>query len=159
MKSLFLCVCSIVALTQSLLAGGNTAFVEIDKVAEITVEKNKVTIRGSAVIQRRIMSTAEKADSKVFGQPAQWFYAKTAVAVFEVVPYFTHEIRGVPTGGHSEAELKRLSDKWWVDTHADGLQIKKGDAIRISYQGDQTTINGVEVTKIVGYGSVRINDE
>ena len=126
MKSLFLCVCSIVALTQSLLAGGNTAFVEIDKVTKITVE---------------------------------WFYAKTAVAVFEVVPYFTHEIRGVPTGGHSEAELKRLSDKWWVDTHADGLQIKKGDAIRISYQGDQTTINGVEVTKIVGYGSVRINDE
>jgi hypothetical protein len=159
MKSPLLCLCSLIALTQVCLAGGNTSLVEIDKVTEIKVEKNKITIRGSAVIKRRVMCTAEKADSTVFGQPAQWFHARVSDAIFEVVPYFTPGIQGVPTGGHSDAELKHLSDKWWSATHAHAAKIAKGDNVSIGYQGDQTTINGVQVTKIVGFGSVVINDE
>lgn len=143
-------------LSQLAQAGGNSSIVEIDKVTEIKIEARKIIIKGGAVIKRRIMSTAEKADSKVFGQPAQWFHAKVREAVFEVVPYFTPEIHGVPTGGHSKAELKRMSDKWWADTHAGAMKIKKGDALTIGYQGDQTTINGVVVTKVVGYGSIQI---
>lgn len=156
MKSLLLGTCLMVGLTQFAVAGGNSSIVEIDKISDIKIEAQKITIKGSAVIKRRIMSTAEKADSTVFGQPAQWFHAKVRTAVFEVVPYFTPEIHGVPTGGHSKADLKRMSDKWWVDTHAGATKIKKGDAITIGYQGDQTTINGVVVTKVVGYGSIRI---
>jgi hypothetical protein len=98
------------------------------------------------------MSTAEKGDATAFGQPAQWVHAKVDEAVFEVVPYFTPDIEGVPTGGHSEEELKQLSDKWWPPTHAEAKRIKVGDAITIRYQGNRTTINGLRVTKIVGYG-------
>lgn len=157
MKTLLLC--SIVALPLLGLAGGNSSIVEIDKVTEIKVEEKKITIKGSAVIKRRVMSTAEKGDTTVFGQPAQWLHAKVKEAVFEVVPYFTPGIEGVPTGGHTDEELKRQSDKWWVTTHADAAKIKKGGAVTIGYQGDQTTINGVRVTRIVGYGSVAVKGE
>ncbi|MGB0581403.1 MAG: hypothetical protein ACPGVU_17025 [Limisphaerales bacterium] len=153
MKPSLLSVCSLLLLTPPAFAGGNTSIVEIDKVTEIKVEAKKITIKGSGVVKRRIISTPEKEDSKVFGRPAQWFHAKVDEAVFEVVPYFAPGIQGVPTGGHSAENLKRLSTEWWVDTHAKGSRIKKGDRLTISYQGDVTTLNGVFVTKIVGYGA------
>ena len=153
MKSLFLCLCSIFALPLFVLAGGNTSIVEIDRVSEIKVEEKRITIKASAVIRRRVMSTAEKGDTTVFGQPAQWLHAKVDEAVFVVVPYDSPDIEGVPTGGHSEEELKQLSDTWWKDTIAKAAQIKVGDAVTIGYQGDQTTINGVRVTRIIGYGT------
>lgn len=159
MKSLQLCWCSIFAFPLLALAGGNTALVEIDEVSDIKVEDKRITIQGSAVIKRRIMSTAEKGDSTVFGQPAQWFHAKVENAVFEVVPYFTPGIKGVPTGGHTDEELQRLSADWWAATHANAKNVKKGDAVSISYQGDQTTINGVRVTRIVGYGGVQVKED
>ena len=154
MKPRLLCALSLLLMAPLLLAGGNTSIVELDKVTEIKVEAKKITIKGRGVVKRRIMSTLEKGDSTVFGQPAQWFHAKVDDAVFEVIPYFAPGIRGVPTGGHSQEDLKRLSAKWWVDTHAKGSQIKKGDRLTISYQGDVTTLNGVIVTKIVGYGGL-----
>ena len=49
MKSLILCLCSLFALPLVGLAGGNTAFVEIDKVSEIKVEGKKITINGVRV--------------------------------------------------------------------------------------------------------------
>ena len=145
------------AFPQLGVAGGNTSIVAIDKVTSVKVEEKKIIIRGSAVIKRRVMSTKEKGDGTVFGQPAQWLHAKVDDCVFEVIPYFGRpDIEGVPTGGHSEEELKRLSDKWWVEIHAVGKKIKMGDAVGIGYQGDITTINGVRVSKIVGYGSITI---
>lgn len=154
MKPPLLCSFLIIALPLICRAGGNTSIVEIDKVSEVKVEENKITIQGSAVVKRLVMSTVEMGDATVFGQPAQWLYAKVENAVFEIVPYFSPGIEGVPTGGHNDEELKLLSDKWWEATRADAAKIKTGDSLTIGYQGDQTVISGMRVTKIVGYGTL-----
>ena len=153
MKSLYVCLVSIFALPLFVLAGGNTSIVEIDKVSEIKIEERMITIKAGAVIRRRVMSTAEKSDTTVFGHPAQWIHAKVDNAVFVIVPYFTPGIEGVPTGGHAKDELKRQSEELWKHTLAQAAQIKTGNAITIGYQGDQTTINGVRITEIIGFGS------
>ena len=159
MKTLWLCVSLLLAFPLVALAGGNSSLVKLHKITEIKVEDQKITIKGSGVVIRRLMSTSEKGDGSVFGQPAQWVHAKVTDAVFEVVPYFTSGIVGVPTGGHKKEELERLSKEWWAGTHEDAKQIKVGDAVTIGYQGDQTTINGFQITKMIGYGSVSIQTE
>ena len=135
MKTTLLQCLLFLAFPMIALAGGNSSVVEIENVVEIKVEEKRITLKGSAVIKRRVISTKEKGDTSVFGQPAQWLHAKVDQAVFEIVPYFTPDIQGVPTGGHSQEELKRLSEKWWKRTHADALKIKKGDSVTIGYQG------------------------
>lgn len=133
-------------------AAGNTAIVEIDHVSEIKVEENKITIKGSAVVKRRTVSTAEKADDKVFGGPAQWLNAKVHEATFVIVPYNSPGIYGVPTGGHGKEELKQLAKQQWKVIFPFAKTIKQGDSVRIRYQGDKTTINGYYVTEVIGYG-------
>ena len=158
MKTPLFVLCAIIALSQIVRAGGNTSIVEVDRVSEITIEDDRIIIKGNAVIKRRVLSTKEKGDTSVFGQPAQWLHAKVENAVFEVVPYFTHGIEGVPAGNNEE-ELKRLSEEWWKSIHAAAKEIKKGDSVTIGYQGDRTTILGYHVTKIVGYGSVSVKEK
>jgi len=153
MKNLLLRIFAIVALPQLVVAGGNTSIVEIKEVSEIKIEDKKVIIKGSAVVRRRIMSPAEKGDTTVFGQPAQWIYAKADNAIFEIVPYFTPGIKGVPGGGR-EKEMKRLRDKQWTGLLASAATTKKGDTITIGYQGDQTIFDSFYLSKIVGFGSL-----
>lgn len=155
MKTPLLSLCWLFALPVFCLAGGFTSKVEIEKVTEIKIEKNKITIKGDGIVKRRVISTAEKRDETVFGLPAQWLHAKAEDTVFEVVPYFTPDIEGVSTGGHSEEELKELSAKAWVKTLATAKEIKVGEKLAINYQGDRITINGYWITKVVGYGSIR----
>lgn len=159
MKSLLLGLAIVLATPLLALGGGNSSIVEISKVTEITFDLEKITIKGSGIVKRRVMSTKEKGDDRVFGQPAQWLHAKVDEAVFEIVPYFTPGIVGVPTGGHSDEELQALSDKWWASTLKSAAKIQVGDQVRIGYQGDITTINGYQVTKMVGYGTASVTKE
>ena len=140
------------ALPELSPAAGNTAIVEIDNVSEIRVEDKKITIKGSALVKRRTVSTAEKADDQVFGGPAQWLNAKVREATFVIVPYNSPGIYGVPTGGHGKEEFKQLAERQWQVIHPFAKTIKKGDSVRIRYQGDKTTINGYYVTEVIGYG-------
>jgi hypothetical protein len=159
MKTPLVVLCSIIALSQIVRAGGNTSIVQVGRVSEITIEDQRIIIKGNAVIKRRVLSAEEKGDTSVFGQPAQWLHAKVENAVFEVVPYFTPGIEGVPTGSNNEEELKRLSEEWWKSIHTAAKEIKVGDSVTIGYQGDRTTILGYRVTKIVGYGSVSVKEK
>lgn len=156
MKLLPTLLCSLIALSQIAPAGGNTSIIDIASVSEIKVEEGRITIKGNGIVKRRVVSNAEKGDTTVFGQPAQWLHAKVKHTVFEVVPYFTADLKGVPTGVHDDKELKHLSDEWWKFTHATAKKIQKGDAITIGYQGDRTTINSFRITKIESYGFVSL---
>ncbi len=140
------------------MAGGNSSIVEIDRVDEIRIEKEKITLVGNALVRARVITTAgDHADSSVFGQPAQVVRAKVTKGVFEVIPYFGRDdIEGVPTGGHSSEELKALSDKWWIGTMAKAKTIERGDAVTIGYQGDKTTFTGFQLKRIEGFGTLSI---
>ena len=156
MKKILTYLATITALSQLTHAGGNSSIVEMDKVESIKIEKQKITVTGSAVVRRRVMSIPEKGDHRALGQPAQWFYAKVEKATFVIVPYNTPGITGVPGAGKLDEEGKRRVAKWWADTKAGAKKVKKGDTIQIGYQGDITTINGLLITKIEGFGSISI---
>ncbi len=156
MKTHIPLACLVLALPQFAGAGGNTSIVEISKVSDITFEEKKITIKGDGVVRRRIMCTEEKSDSKVFGQPGQWFHAKVRDGVFEIIPYDSRpEIKGVPSGGPMTPEMQKRIDRIWNDMVARARQVKVGGGVTIGYQADVTTLNGVRLTRIVGWGSVR----
>jgi hypothetical protein len=50
--------------------------------------------------------------------------------------------------------MKLLSDQQWKSLLAPAAIIKKGDTIRIGYQGDRTIFDRVFLSKITGFGSL-----
>lgn len=140
-------------------AGGNSSVVELDKVTSIKIEENKITIVGSGMIRKRVMSDAGHGDTSVFGQPAQTMYAKVSNCTFEIVPYHVNDdLLGVPGPSPKEMteEMKAQSQKWWEGTLSKARMIKTGDAITIGYQREIMTLTSVWVSKIIGSGSLGI---
>ena len=104
----------------------------------------------------RIMTTDEHGDSQAFGQPAKIVHAKSGDGVFEIIPYFSRpDIEGVPTGGHSDEELKALSAEWWAVLQKSASEISKGDSVTIGYQGEVITMTGFKIKKITGWGMIQ----
>ena len=143
-------------------SGGNTSVVKLSAVHNIKIEEGKITIVGSGFVVFRAMTDKEHQteSSQVFGQPTQVVHMRTTKGIFDIIPYFSDlKIKGVPTGGHSSGELKRLSKKWWAELMETCKSIKVGDSITIGYQADKMTISEFKVQHIIGAGSVRINPE
>lgn len=159
MKSVLLALGMVLGMLQCVEAGGNSSIVNIT-VTSIAIEDRKITIKGSGMLQKRVMSDAEHGDASCFGQPAQMLYAKVQDAVFEVIPYHEGgtEITGVPMGRPNEEAIER-SLKWWKGTLDSAKQIKVGDKLQIGYQRERMTISGVHVTHILGSGSLRVQND
>ena len=159
MKSYILTLVIITSLLQFVFAGGNTSLVDLKKVSSIKIEDHKITIVGSGMLRKRVMTDTAHGDSTCFGQPTQMLHAKVTDCVFEVVPYFVRDdLKGVlgPDSRNLTPEIKALSEKWWKGTLAVAKTIKIGDAIGIGYQSEKMTLTSVYVTKIVGSGSLNI---
>lgn len=140
-------------------AGGNTSIVDLDRVKSIVIEEEKITIIGSGMLRKRILSDPAHGDDSVFGQPAQTLHAKVTNCRFEVIPYYVGDnIKGVPGTAPKDItpEMKAQSLKWWNACLTDARKIKAGDAIRIGYQREKMTITSYFVTKIVGSGSLHL---
>ena len=159
MKTPILTLALITSLFQFAFAGGNTSIVDLKKVSSIKIEENKITIVGSGMLRKRVMTDAAHGDSTCFGQPTQMLHAKVTDCVFEIVPYFVRsDLKGVPgpDPNNLTPEMKAMSEKWWAGTLAVAKNIKVGDAIGIGYQREKMTLTSVYVTKIVGSGSLSI---
>lgn len=142
------------------LAGGNSSIVELDKVTSIKIEAEKITIVGSGMLRKRVMSDAKHGDGTAFGQPTQLLHAKVTDGTFEIIPYFKRsDVKGVPGPEPKDItpEMKAQSKKWWAATLAKAKKIRVGDSVTIGYQREKMTITSVYVTKIVGAGSVMID--
>ena len=156
MKALIVMMVAL-GLAASGMAGGLSSQAVIDEVREIVVEDGKVTIKGDGMISMRRMTSEEHGDSRVFGQPTQMVHARVRDGVFEIIPYFGRdEIKGVPTGGHSQEELKALSDRQWEGLLKLAATIKVGDAITINYQRDRMVSTNFQVREVTGSGSVEV---
>ncbi|MDB4749131.1 hypothetical protein OAG13_06835, partial [Akkermansiaceae bacterium] len=139
--------------------GGNTSVVDLKKVSSIKIEENRITIVGSGMLRKRVMTDAAHGDSTCFGQPTQMLHAKVTDCIFEIVPYFIRsDLKGVPglDPNTLTPEVKAMSEKWWAGTLDVAKKIKVGDAIEIGYQREKMTLTSVYVTKIVGSGSLKI---
>ena len=144
------------------VAGGNSSIVELDKVSSIKIEDERVFIVGSGMIRKRVLSDAEHGDGSVFGQPAQWLYAKVNECKFEIIPYHHRsDVKGVPgpDPDNLTPEMKAQSMKWWEGTLERAKEIKVGDAITIGFQREKMTITSVYVTEVVGSGSLRVRKD
>ena len=159
MKTSLVTFALLIAAPQLSFAGGNTSIVELDKVASVKIDAERIIIVGSGMIRKRVMSDAEHANGSAFGQPALWFHAKVSDCEFEVIPYHSRsDVKGVPGTGPENitAESKAQSMKWWADTLVSAKEIRVGDAITIAYQREKMTITSVYVTNIVGSGSLTV---
>ena len=133
--------------------------VDLKKISSIKIEKNRITIVGSGMLRKRVMTDAAHGDSTCFGQPTQMLHAKVTDCIFEIVPYFVRiDLKGVPGPDPKNLtpEIKAMSEKWWAGTLDVAKKIKVGDAIEIGYQREKMTLTSVYVTKIVGSGSLKI---
>jgi hypothetical protein len=86
MKTTLLAITVLIATISCSLAGGNTSIVDLDKVTSIKIEDEKITVVGSGMLRRRVMSDDEHGDSTVFGQPTQMLYARVTDCKFEIIP-------------------------------------------------------------------------
>ena len=129
------------------------------------IEKISLVTHGAIRQPFKILKTAEIGKttggikstlSKVFGQPAQWFHARVRDGVFEIIPYHSRpEIKGAHSGGPMTPEMQERIDRIWNVMVARARQVKMGGGVTIGYQADVTTLNGVRLTHIVGWGSVK----
>lgn len=159
MKTTILTLALITSLMQLTCAGGNTSVVDLKKISSIKIEENRITIVGSGMLRKRVMTDAAHGDSTCFGQPTQMLNAKVTDCIFEIVPYFVRsDLKGVPGPDPKNLtpEIKAMSEKWWAGTLDVAKKIKVGDAIEIGYQREKMTLTSVYVTKIVGSGSLKI---
>ena len=159
MKTTILTLALITSLMQLTCAGGNTSVVDLKKISSIKIEENRITIVGSVMLRKRVMTDAAHGDSTCFGQPTQMLHAKVTDCIFEIVPYFVRsDLKGVPGPDPKNLtpEIKAMSEKWWAGTLDVAKKIKVGDAIEIGYQREKMTLTSVYVTKIVGSGSLKI---
>lgn len=159
MKLPILTLALITSLIQFACAGGNTSVVDLKKVSSIKIEENRITIVGSGMLRKRVMTDAAHGDSTCFGQPTQMLHAKVTDCIFEIVPYFIRsDLKGVPglDPNTLTPEMKAMSEKWWAGTLDVAKNIKVGDAIEIGYQREKMTLTSVYVAKIVGSASLRI---
>lgn len=159
MKTIMIALGLLVSALLPCWAGGNSSVVELDKVSSIKIEKDKITIVGTGMLRKRVLSDAKHGDATVFGQPAQMLYAKVTDCTFEVIPYHVgDDIEGVPgpSPTNMTPEMKAQSMKWWEGTLADARKIKVGDAITLGFQREKMTITSVYVTHILGSGSLRV---
>jgi hypothetical protein len=159
MKTTILTLALITSLMQLTCAGGNTSVVDLKKISSIKIEENRITIVGSGMLRKRVMTDAAHGDSTCFGQPTQMLHAKVTDCIFEIVPYFVRsDLKGVPGPDPKNItpEIKAMSEKWWAGTLDVAKKIKVGDAIEIGYQREKMTLTSVYVTKIVGSGSLKI---
>ena len=157
-KRTLLTLLAFITTLQVSLAGGNTSIVNLDKVSSIKIDAEKITVVGSGMLRKRVMSDAEHGNDNAFGQPAQWFHAKVTDCVFEIIPYHHRkDVEGVPGPDldNLSPEEKKQSMTWWKDTLKSAQKIRVGDAITIGYQREKMTIVSVYVTHIVGSGSLR----
>ncbi len=139
------------------LAGGLSTDVLASKVKLISIEKDRITIIADAVITKRVLSTKEKGDGSVFGQPAQWQVSKVSDCKFEIVPYSSRaDVAGVPgpAFGKVPPDIQAMYDKQWAVVTRAARGINAGDSIRIGYQEDRATITGFAITHIIGAGSL-----
>ena len=159
MKTAILSLVILTSFIKLTFAGGNTSLVDLGRVTSIKIEEHKITIVGSGMLRKRVMTDESHGDSTCFGQPTQMLHAKVTDCVFEVVPYFVRDdVRGVP-GPNSKnltPEMEALSKKWWEETVALAKTIKVGYSIEIGYQREKMTLTSYYVTKIVGSGSLNI---
>ena len=159
MKTTILTLALITSLMQLTCAGGNTSVVDLKKISSIKIEENRITIVGSGMLRKRVMTDAAHGDSTCFGQPTQMLHAKVTDCIFEIVPYFVRsDLKGVPGPDPKNLtpEIKAMSETWWAGTLDVAKKIKVGDAIEIGYQREKMTLTSVYVTKIVGSGSLKI---
>ena len=159
MKTTILTLALITSLMQLTCAGGNTSVVDLKKISSVKIEENRITIVGSGMLRKRVMTDAAHGDSTCFGQPTQMLHAKVTDCIFEIVPYFVRsDLKGVPGPDPKNLtpEIKAMSEKWWAGTLDVAKKIKVGDAIEIGYQREKMTLTSVYVTKIVGSGSLKI---
>ena len=159
MKTTILTLALITSLMQLTCAGGNTSVVDLKKISSIKIEENRITIVGSGMLRKRVMTDAAHGDSTCFGQPTQMLHAKVTDCIFEIVPYFVRsDLKGVPGPDPKNLtpEIKAMSEKWWAGTLDVAKKLKVGDAIEIGYQREKMTLTSVYVTKILGSGSLKI---
>lgn len=119
---------------------------ELDRVASIKIGAEKISIVGSGMIRKRVMSDVEHGDDSAFGQPAQWLHGKVSDCEFEVIPYYSRsDVEGVlgPGRANRTPETKAQSVKWWKDTLARAKEISVGDAITTGYQREKMTITSL----------------
>lgn len=158
MKTSF--VLSLLIVTQTLSwGGGNSSIADITEVTEISIDEDKITIRGNGHLEGRVVSPAgAHATSTVFGRPAQVVKMVAEDVTFEVVPYFGRDdVKGVPTGGHDSDELKKMSDQIWKKSIEKAKTIAVGDRVKIGFQGDRITYSGFRLSHVVGYGSMTVH--
>jgi hypothetical protein len=154
-----LCIAGLIAgMIQGLLAGGNTSVVQLAKVTSIVIEDQRIVFRGHGMVMARVITDQEHGDASVFGGPAQMLHARVEDGEFEVRPYFAEAVdASSKLSGVSEEERKEYFEKgqkWWKETVAKVREMKVGDAVTIGYQGDEMTLKGFRVVKIVGVGSI-----
>ena len=157
-----LCIAGLIAgMIQGLLAGGNTSVVNLDEVTSIVIEHKRIVFRGDGMVMARVITDQEHGDASVFRGPAQMLHARVEDGEFEVRPYFAEAVdASSKLLGVSEEERKEYFEKgqkWWKETVAKVKEIKVGDAVTIGYQGDEMTLKGFRVVKIVGAGSITRN--
>lgn len=159
MKTPFLALSLLVATLQLSLAGGNSSVVRLDKVTSIKIEAEKITIVGSGMLQKRVMTDAKHGDSTCFGQPTQMLHAKVTDCTFEIIPYHKRrDVSGVPGTGPKGMTPEMIAQcmKWWAETLASAKKIRVGDAVTIGYQREKMTLTSVYVTHIIGSGSLSL---
>jgi hypothetical protein len=160
-KTRILTFALLVTTLQHSFAGGNTSIVDLNRVNSIKIEAEQITITGSGMLRKRVMSDAEHGNSTAFGQPTQMLHARADDCTFEIIPYYSRsDVKGVPGPDPKNLtpEMKAQSMKWWEGTLARAKKIKVGDAITIGYQREKMTLISVYVTHIVGSGSLGIKE-
>ncbi len=160
MKPILFIVLGFLTSVSLLLGGGNTSVVHLSVVHSVKVEPAKITIIWTGYVELRVMTDGEPATSSVFGQPAQLVRAKTTRGTFEIIPYSSNpEIKGVPTGGHSSDELKKLSAQWWKEMKERYASVRAGDSVTIGYQEDRITISEFQIQGIIGAGTLTVTSK
>ena len=156
MKTTGLVLGMVLGMLQLAQAGGNSSIANIT-VTSIEIEAEKIIIKGNGKLAKRVMSDAEHGDATAFGQPAQMLHARLRECVFEVIPYHHRmgEVKGVPTG-QATPKMVEQCKKWWEGTLAKAKEIKVGDRLQIGLQRERMTMVGLEVTYVVGSGSLTV---
>ena len=161
MKLLKWSIVSLIACFQMVLGGGSSSTVHLESIDSVAIEEGQITFTGDAMVSLRMRTTKEyqTAERTVYGQPVQLAQVLSEKGSFSVVPYFSENLNGVPTGGHSREDLKKMSLEQWTQLLIAVKKIKTGDAVTITYQAQEVTLSDLFVTKMIGWGGVRVDPE
>lgn len=146
MKQLLLILIAI----QSAWAGTGTCVVRIEKVKEITIEEDRIVIRGDAMTSARVESDKEYSKNSVYGRPTQDVTVRSIDGEFVIIPFSTPGYHVVTVEANDEKSRKFLDNEWWQYNLKNARNIKLGDKIEIHYQGGEMSIVDFKLAKVVG---------